>query len=109
LSHNTIARIERDEIKYIQPWILGRLIPPLVKRFREVFPDVHGDVYDYLIPPKTFGERLRNYRLRHGLQQKELAKILGVARFTIQRYESDRFAPKQDILCRLRDILGLRD
>ena len=74
LSHNTIAKVERNEMKSIQPWVLGRMLPFFLARFKEAFPDAHADAYDYLIPPKTFGDWLRNFRLRRGLRQGELAR-----------------------------------
>ena len=107
LGHNTIARIERDETKVIQPWILGRILPLLAGRFQEAFPDARGDVYEYLMPTKRFGDWLRNLRLRHGLQQKELAKALGVARYTIQRYETHQCLPKKAVRYRLEQRFGL--
>lgn len=55
LGHNTIAKIERDETRKVQPWILGRILPALAGRFKEAFPETGGDPYDFLIPPTTFG------------------------------------------------------
>ena len=101
LSPNTILKIERGEMKVIKPWILGRILSVLRGRIRDIFPAARGDIYDYLIPPKTFGNRLRNLRLRRGMQQKVLAKALGVARFTLQRYESDQSKPNREIMRRI--------
>ncbi|MDD5656832.1 MAG: hypothetical protein PHF00_06210, partial [Elusimicrobia bacterium] len=36
------------------------------------------DAVDELIPVKDFGSWLRNFRVRKGLQQVELAKLLGI-------------------------------
>jgi len=107
LGHNTIAKIERDEMKVIQPWILGRILSVLQGRLKEVFPDIRGDIYDYLIPPKTFGDWLRNFRMRHGLRSNQLARALGVNRFTITRYESNQTTPSLAVQSRLQDRYGL--
>jgi DNA-binding XRE family transcriptional regulator len=109
LSHNTIAKLERDEMKSIKPWVLGRMLPFFLARFKEAFPDASGDAYDYLIPPKTFGDWLRNFRLRRGLRQGELAKALGVNKFTITRYEANQSNPNQKIRDRLRQHFGLNE
>lgn len=94
-------------MRIIQPWILGRILTLLKGRFKEAFPDARGDIYDYLIPPKTFADWLRNLRLRHGLQQTELAKTLGVNRYTINRYEMNRSNPSQEVHRRLKECFGL--
>ena len=49
LGHNTIAKLERDEIKVVQPWVLSRILPVLAKRSKEAFPDVQEDIYSYLL------------------------------------------------------------
>jgi DNA-binding XRE family transcriptional regulator len=73
------------------------MLPFFIERFKDVFPEVNGDAYDYLIPPKTFGDWLRNFRLRRGLRQGALAKTLGVNKFTITRYEANQSTPNQEI------------
>jgi len=107
LGHNTIAKLERDEMKSIKPWVLGRMLPFLLAKFKEVFPDAVGDAYDYLIPPNTFGDWLRNLRLRRSLRQGELAKSLGVNKFTITRYEANQSLRNREIRCRLQKRYGL--
>jgi transcriptional regulator with XRE-family HTH domain len=107
LGHNTIARLEREEAKSVKPWVLGRVLPFYLARFKEAFPYAAGDAYDYLIPPKTFGDWLRNFRLRRGLRQGELAKALGVNKFTITRYESNHSIPSRDIQRRFQERYGL--
>jgi transcriptional regulator with XRE-family HTH domain len=107
LGHNTIAKLERDEMKSIKPWVLGRMLPFLLAKFKEAFPDATGDTYDYLIPPNTFGDWLRNLRLRRGLRQRELAKSIGVNKFTITRYEANQSLPNQEIRRRLQKHFGL--
>jgi DNA-binding XRE family transcriptional regulator len=107
LGHNTIAKLERDELKIIQPWILGRILSVMQGRLREVFPDVRGDIYDYLIPPKTFGYWRCNFRVRRGLRQGELAKALGVNKYTITRYEANQSKPNNVVRRQLKEIYNL--
>lgn len=73
-------------------------------RLREVFPE--GDPYDCIIPPKTLGSWIKNQRLRRGLEQKELARRLGVHVFSLVRYERDEFRPDLEIRRRLTRQLG---
>lgn len=107
LGHNTIAKLERNEMRSVQPWILGRILPFVAKRFKEAFPEAGGDAYDYIIPPKTFGDWMRNFRARRGLQQIEMAKALRVNKFSVNRYEANQSRPNKEILARLRRRFGL--
>ncbi len=107
LGHNTIAKLERDETRSVQPWTLGRIVPFLAGRFKEAFPEAKGDAYDYLIPPKTFGDWMRNFRLRRGLQQIQLARAIRVNKFSVNRYEMNQSRPNTEVLGRIRRRFGL--
>lgn len=107
LSHNVIARLERDETRKANPWVLGRILPVLADRFKETFPEAKGDPYDFLIPPVSFGSWLKNFRLRKALRLKDLAAALGLNPYTIIRYESDQTKPEELIRERLRKIYKL--
>lgn len=104
LSRNAIGRVERDQARYIEPRILGRLLPHLSQRFKEAFPE--GDPYEFLIPSKTVGGWIRNQRLRRGMSQKDLARALRVHQFTVLRYERNSTQPDPNIQRRLRSVLG---
>lgn len=65
-------------------------------------------MYDYLIPPKTLGDCFRNLQLHQGFQQTQLAKVLGIARFTVQRYEANRATPSRAIQPRLKQQFGFQ-
>ena len=107
LSHNAIARLERDETRKAHPWVLGRILPFLASRFKETFPEAKGDAYNFLIPPVSFGAWLQNLRLRRGLQLQQLAKLLGVHPYTLIRYERNQTKPDQAVRLRLKERFEL--
>jgi transcriptional regulator with XRE-family HTH domain len=80
-----------------------------------------GDVKHHSVPtvevkPRSFGERLREERVRIGLSQTEMAEVGGVKRTTQHIYESDIRVPDLKYLERIRDagadlsylVLGFR-
>lgn len=107
ISHNVIARLERDETRKINPSVLGRILPLLADRFKETFPEAQGDPYDFLIPPNSFGRWLKNFRLRRGMQLKDLAKSLNVRPYTIIRYEADQTKPAESVRQELKRLFEL--
>lgn len=57
--------------------------------------------------PNTIGQRIEFYRTKMGLNQKELAERLHLAKSTMSQYESDARNPSDEIkraLCELFDI-----
>jgi len=52
------------------------------------------------------GERIRKWRLEHGLFQVDLAKMIGVSEMTIVNWEKGRTKPAKEYLKRLEKILG---
>jgi len=48
--------------------------------------------------PKTFGEKLKYWRLKNNLLQKDLAKMLKVHKVTICRYEKSFTYPSRQII-----------
>ncbi len=105
LSHNVIARLERDE-NHVQPWVLGRILPILAPRFKEAFPETNGDAYDFLIPPTSLGRWIKNQRLRRGMKLMELSETLIVCIYSVARYESDRSKPSPAVRERLLRLFG---
>lgn len=100
VSHNTIARMERGDVEP-EPARLGRLLAYFGEDARLVL-DEGADIYDAAIPPADFGSWLRNFRMRRGLRQNDLAKALGVSKVTVCRYEKQGFRPDREVLARLR-------
>lgn len=107
LSHGAISRVERDAHRVLDPWILGRIIPPLGARLKEVFPETKGDPYDFLYPRDSFGGWLKNLRARRGLLQKDLALAAGVSAETIRRYEANISRPTRRHVTGLKAAFGL--
>jgi transcriptional regulator with XRE-family HTH domain len=58
-------------------------------------------------PRTTFGERLRSARDSASLSQSQLAKISGIPKPMLSRYENDHILPSVDTLLRLSDSLNL--
>lgn len=92
------------------------MIRPVQKKF-EIDPNVkHHSVPTVEVKPRSFGERLREERVRIGLSQTEMAEVGGVKRTTQHIYESDIRVPDLKYLDRVRDagadlsylVLGVR-
>ena len=105
ISHNTISRLERTPDRRANPAILEKILQVLRLIFQEISPGA-GDCYDRLVPPKTPGSWIKNARLKKGLQQKALAKRLGVSRETVRRWERDLVRPGTNVQNHLNEVLG---
>ncbi|MCF0129177.1 MAG: helix-turn-helix transcriptional regulator [Pseudobutyrivibrio sp.] len=46
----------------------------------------------------TIGARIKNYRLKRGYTQEQLAEILGVAKSTVSYYENNKVDMKRSVL-----------
>lgn len=56
----------------------------------------------------SFGEKLKNCRIKAKITQGELAKMVGVSSRSIQHYEADTFPPANfDKVCALANALGV--
>mgnify|MGYP000891906707 CR=1 FL=1 len=53
----------------------------------------------------SFGDRLKEARLKRNLTQKQLADMLGVKNTTIANYETEVSSPKEEILLKIFDVL----
>ncbi|MCB4756953.1 MAG: transcriptional regulator [Elusimicrobia bacterium] len=106
ISHNSISRLERASSFKVNPTILEKLMQVLGVKLQEISPETDGDCYDLLIPPKTLGSWIKNARMKKGLQQKKLARLLGVNRETVRRWERDIVHPNSGLKPQLVQILG---
>lgn len=49
--------------------------------------------------------RIRHYRLEHGLGQREFARALGVAQNTLRQWENGKCNPNESNLQKIADVL----
>jgi transcriptional regulator with XRE-family HTH domain len=57
--------------------------------------------------PESLGARLRKARLDAGLSQAELAKLCGMSKPTLSRYENDHVLPSLTTVRRIADALNV--
>lgn len=100
VSHGTISRLERGAAR-VNVAAVGRLLAYFSRDLQEAFPDGQNAA-DLLVPVSNFGSWLRNFRVRKGLRQVELARILGVTKTSVCWYERNRSKPKDAIVRRLK-------
>ena len=53
------------------------------------------------------GEKIKEFRLKRGMSQEELADLLGTTKQTVSRYETGERKANQDILFRLSEIFNV--
>jgi len=106
---NTLKSYETDKTCKINPWILQNIAGALKIKDTELLngsvTEQPENIVDYFTPPNTFGSRIKNLRLKHKMQQKELAELLGVHRETIRRYENNLTKPDKKTVFELEKIL----
>lgn len=56
---------------------------------------------------KYVGEKIKEFRLKRGMSQEELADLLGTTKQTVSRYETGERKANQDILFKLSDIFNV--
>ncbi|MDD5657983.1 MAG: helix-turn-helix transcriptional regulator [Elusimicrobia bacterium] len=105
ISPATICKLERGG-ETTHPEIVGKLLAYFGRDVMEAFPE-GTDAVNELIPVKDFGSWLRNLRVRQGLQQAELAEMLGVSKASMSAYEQNQTKPRNGVLKRLRKVLKL--
>ena len=62
----------------------------------------------YPTNPKTFGEKLRKWRLDNNITAKQLAKTLGVCKETVLNWERGKKKPLPSVLRKLVKITGIK-
>lgn len=61
------------------------------------------DFLDYFCPSDTYGSRLRKLRISRNLQQKDLAKMTGIHKVSLCRYEKDLIKPNEKMVKRIKN------
>ena len=105
ISHGSISRLETGSAP-VNIAAVGKILAFFGPNLAEVFPDGQ-DPRDQLLPVSDFASWLRNFRMRKGLRQVELARILRVSKVTVCRYEQNRSRPQEVILKRLKKAFKL--
>jgi transcriptional regulator with XRE-family HTH domain len=110
IPRSVLNRYERNEIDKLDPWTLEKIakalgIDPIELLVSET--DVK-DIFDYFCPPITLGAKIRNLRLKKHLQQKDLAKMLGIHKVSLCRYEKDQSKPDKQIILKIEQILNTK-
>jgi len=85
---------------------VGKLLAYFGREAAEAFPE-GGDAFDHFVPVSGFGSWLRNFRVRKGLQQVDLAKMLGVCKSSVSAYEGNQTRPRDAVLKRLKKVFKL--
>ena len=106
ISRATICKVERGGGATLHPEIVGKLLAYFGREAAEAFPDGKDGV-DHFVPVTDFGSWLRNFRVRKGLQQAEVAKILGVSKASVSAYEKSQTRPRKAVLRRLKKAFML--
>ena len=84
----------------------GQPNPVEVKRVKSL-EDCDFNVWLPTAQDCDFAKRMREERIRRGMSQKKLAKLVGVAQVTIGHYESLRYRPRLEVREKLEKVLGL--
>ena len=109
IGTTVIARYEQGKVLDLTPWILQRIAKSLKIDPSELLPGLEQankkDFLYYFCPSDTWGGRLRKMRLNRNLQQKDLAKMLGLHKASVCRYEKERSKPSKTITENIDKIL----
>ncbi|MDE2038435.1 MAG: helix-turn-helix transcriptional regulator [Elusimicrobia bacterium] len=105
VSHNAISHIESSATRF-NVAAVGRLLGFLGDAARDVFPG-DDDAYDQIIGTRDFGAWLMNSRLRRGLRQVDLARLVGISPVSLCRYERRAIEPGPRVLERILKALGV--
>ncbi|MFH1724716.1 MAG: helix-turn-helix transcriptional regulator [Elusimicrobiota bacterium] len=105
VSRATICKLERGKAG-MRPDAMGKLLSYFRGSLADAFPE-GADAFDLLAPVSDFGSWLRNFRIRKGLRQFELAKIIGVCKASISAYEMKHTRPQDPVLKRLKEAFKL--
>jgi transcriptional regulator with XRE-family HTH domain len=88
LTQKQVARIIHVDEMTIVNWELS-LTEPHPKNIPAVI-DFLGYVPDNLVATESLGDKIRKYRMLHGLSRKKLAKVLGIDEAALTRLETGK-------------------
>ena len=109
IGTTVLARYEQGKVLDLTPWILQKIAKSLKIDPVELLPGTeqanNKDFLDYFCSSGTWGGRLRKMRLNRNIQQKDLAKMLGIHKVSLCRYEKDLIKPNKIMKKRIEDML----
>ncbi len=113
VSKAYLAEIEQKSRIQINPLYVRKIaaglgIDPLKLVPRNSSLKKKGHYADYLIPPNTLGARIKNLRIRQGLNFKEFTRQLKVSKDSTWRFEKNITVPNKEILKRMAKILNVK-
>lgn len=103
IAKPTLCQFERG--RRMRTMIIAKLLAYFGREAADAFPE--GDPLDQVVPVSDFGSWLRNFRIRRGLRQAEIAEALGVCKASISAYEMNYTRPQAPVLMRLKKVFGL--
>jgi DNA-binding XRE family transcriptional regulator len=102
LLQKDVAKICGVTEDCITNWEKNRSVPQI-----QFFPNIISFLgyFPIDIDTNTFSGRLKFYRYKNGLSQKQLGKILNVDGATVCSWESDEFQPMRKTMTKLQTLL----
>jgi transcriptional regulator with XRE-family HTH domain len=109
IGTTVLARYEQGKVLDLTPWVLQKIAKTLKIDPAELLPGPeqanNKDFLDYFCPTNTWSSRLKKLRLSRNLQQKDLARMLGIHKVSLCRYEKDLIKPNKIMKKRIEDML----
>ncbi|MEW6558110.1 MAG: helix-turn-helix transcriptional regulator [Elusimicrobiota bacterium] len=109
LATSIIGRYEQGRILDLNPSVLQKIAKALNVTPLELLPPAvrtgFKDIYDYFCRSDTWGGRIKKLRLKHHLQQKDLARMLGIHKVSLCRYEKNHSKPDTETVRKISQIL----
>jgi transcriptional regulator with XRE-family HTH domain len=84
------------------------MLPKGIPRARNVAGEAEGGGHP-MKDERTFGQRLRETRIRAGMSQSDLEEVSGIPKARLSRYENGHVAPSIQTLERLAKALGVSE
>jgi len=105
ISKNIISKYEQNKIKKINPWIILKIAKALNVSAKKLLPSYTDDFFKHFINPNGLGSRIKYFRIKQAITQKEFAKKLNLNRETIRRYEAGITRPDKETVEKMAKIL----
>ena len=104
-----IMAYEKNKVIHPNPFTIQKIAKALQIKELDLFPEVPEDAkdaIDVICPLASTGLKIKNLRLRKRLQQKDLARMLGIHEVSLCRYEKDLIKPDEKMKKRIESLLS---